>query len=69
MQKLYRGEAFYHKEVIEQEDLPLMQAQFLEFVGIWHFKQAAVTYQSTMGQGQHLRQNNLRELNKAHINK
>lgn len=39
----------YHKEVIEQEDLPLMEAELLKFVGIWHFKQAAVAHQPAMG--------------------
>lgn len=47
---------FYHKEVIKQEDLPLMQAQLLGLAGIWHFKQPAVTHQATMRQRQHLKE-------------
>lgn len=49
-----KGEGFHHEEVVEQEDLPLMQAQLLELVGVRHFKQTAVTHQPAMGQRQHL---------------
>ena len=31
-----------------------MQAELLQLVGIWHFKQAAVAHQPAMGQRQHL---------------
>lgn len=31
-----------------------MQAKLLELTGIWHFKQATVTYKPTMGKWQHL---------------
>lgn len=48
------AEDFYHEEVVEQEDLPLVQTQLLGLVWIWNFKQAAVTHQPAMGQRQHL---------------
>lgn len=48
------GEDTYHQKVIKQEDLPLVQAQLLELVGVRHFKQPAVADQPAMGQGQDL---------------
>lgn len=40
----------YHKQVIKEEDLPLVQAQLLWFVGVGHFKKSAVTHQPPVGQ-------------------
>lgn len=38
----------YHEQVIEEEDLSLVQAQLLRFVRVGHFKQSAITDQSTV---------------------
>lgn len=38
----------YHQQVVEEEDLPLVKAQLLRFVGVGHFKEPAVTHQSAV---------------------
>lgn len=42
----------YHKEVIEEEDLPLMQPQPLGAVWIWHLIELAAANQSTVRERQ-----------------
>jgi hypothetical protein len=44
----------YHKEVIEEEDLPLMQPQPLGTVWIWHLIELAAANQSTVRERQDL---------------
>lgn len=34
----------YHQKVIEQEDLSLVEAEFLWLVGIWDLKQSTVAH-------------------------
>lgn len=44
----------YHKEVIEEENLPLMQPQSLGAVWIWHLIELATANQSTVRKRQDL---------------
>lgn len=44
----------YHKEVIKQEDLSLVQSQLLGFIGVRNFKKPAVADQPSMGKREHL---------------
>lgn len=44
----------HHQEVIKQEDLPLMLAEFLQSVWIRDLKQSAVAHEPAMSLRQHL---------------
>ena len=45
----------YHQQVVEEEDLALVQAQFLGLVGVRDLEQSAVAHQPAVRQRQDLR--------------